>query len=67
MLLLISTLSNLVARQVLESTLPGFKPTPLDWFIVGAPQALVGPAVTRLVVFNQLRSEERGWQRLPEL
>uniref|UniRef100_A0A7C3SL13 Citrate transporter-like domain-containing protein n=1 Tax=Thermofilum pendens TaxID=2269 RepID=A0A7C3SL13_THEPE len=39
MLLLISTPPNLIAKQVIESSVPGFKLTFIDWFIVGTPQA----------------------------
>ncbi len=59
MLLLISTPPNLVAKQVLESSLPGFKLTFVDWFIVGTPQALAGLLISWLAVFGLLKVEER--------
>ena len=59
MLLLISTPPNLVAKQVLESSLPGFKLTFIDWFIVGTPQALAGLLISWLVVFKLLKVEEK--------
>ena len=60
MLLLISTPPNLVAKQVLESSLPGFRLTFIDWFIVGTPQALAGLLISWLVIFKLLKVEERG-------
>lgn len=59
MLLLMSTPPNLIAKQVLESTLPGFKLTFFDWFIVGTPHALFGLVVSWLVVFKFLKVEEK--------
>jgi sodium-dependent dicarboxylate transporter 2/3/5 len=59
MLLLISTPPNLIAKQVLESSVPGFKLTFLDWFIVGTPQAVVGLIVSWLVVFKLVKFEEK--------
>lgn len=59
MLLLISTPPNLVAKQVLESSLPGFRLTFIDWFIVGTPQALAGLLISWLVVFKLLKVEEK--------
>lgn len=59
MLLLIGTPPNLIAKQVLESSLPGFRLTFFDWFIVGTPQALAGLLISWLVVFKVLKVEER--------
>lgn len=59
MLLLISTPPNLIAKQALESALPGFKLTFFDWFIVGTPQAILGLFITWLIVFRMLKVEER--------
>ena len=59
MLLLISTPPNLIAKQVLESSVPGFKLTFTDWLIVGTPQAVVGLIISWLVVFRLVRFEER--------
>ncbi|MEM2678354.1 MAG: SLC13 family permease [Thermofilaceae archaeon] len=59
MLLLISTPPNLIAKQALESALPGFKLTFFDWFIVGTPQAFLGLFTTWLIVFKLLNVEER--------
>ncbi|MEM2791256.1 MAG: SLC13 family permease [Thermofilaceae archaeon] len=59
MLLLISTPPNLIAKQVLESALPGFKLTFFDWFIVGTPQAFLGLFTTWLIVFKLLKVEEK--------
>lgn len=59
MLLLISTPPNLIAKQVLEQQLPGFKLTFFDWFIVGTPQAIAGLIITWLVVFSVVRPAER--------
>jgi len=59
MLLLISTPPNLIAKQVLESSVPGFKLTFVDWLIVGTPQAVVGLIVSWLVVFKLVKFEEK--------
>ncbi|AKG38347.1 hypothetical protein MA03_02370 [Infirmifilum uzonense] len=59
MLFLISTPPNLVAKQVLESSIQGFKLTFLDWIIVGTPQALIGLFVTWLIVFKILKIPEK--------
>ncbi|MEM0495228.1 MAG: SLC13 family permease [Thermofilum sp.] len=59
MFLLVSTPPNLIAKQVLEQQVPGFKLTFFDWLIVGTPQAIIGLLVTWLVVFAVIRPAER--------
>lgn len=59
MLLLISTPPNLIAKQVIESSVPGFKLTFIDWFIVGTPQAVLGLFISWFIVFKLVKFEER--------
>lgn len=55
MFLLISTPPNLVAKSVIEESMPGVTLTFFDWFIVGTPQAIIGLLVSWLVVFTLLK------------
>ena len=59
MLFLISTPPNLVAKQVIEQQVPGFRLTFLDWFILGLPQAIAGLLITWFLVFKLLGVRER--------
>ncbi len=55
MFLLISTPPNLVAKSVIEESVPGVTLTFFDWFIVGTPQAIAGLLISWLTVFAVLR------------
>lgn len=59
LLLLVSTPSNLIAKQVIEQQIPGFKLTFFDWFIIGTPQAITGLLVAWIIVFRVLKVKER--------
>ncbi|MEM3615736.1 MAG: DASS family sodium-coupled anion symporter [Candidatus Methanomethylicia archaeon] len=52
MLFLISTPPNLVAKRVIENSLPGVTITFLDWFIVGGVNAFIGLIVSWLLTFK---------------
>ena len=64
MLLLISTVPNLVTKAAIERAVPGATITFFDWFIVGTPQAIAGLLISWLVVFSVIRPE---FKSLPEM
>ena len=55
MFLLISTPPNLIAKEVIESTMKNVTVTFVDWIIVGTPHAFIGLLVTWLIVFALLK------------
>ena len=62
MLLLISTLPNLVTKAAVERAVPGATITFSDWLIVGTPQAVAGLLISWAVVFFLIRPEVKSLQ-----
>ncbi|MEM3166228.1 MAG: DASS family sodium-coupled anion symporter [Candidatus Methanomethylicia archaeon] len=52
MLFLISTPPNLIAKRVIENSIPGVTLTFLDWFIVGGIHAIIGLIVSWILAFK---------------
>jgi len=68
MLFLISTPPNLIAKQVIESNVPGLTLTFFDWFIVGTVQAVIGLLIVWIIVFAVLGvKKEHSLEKLQEI
>jgi sodium-dependent dicarboxylate transporter 2/3/5 len=68
MLFLISTPPNLIAKQVIESNVPGLILTFFDWFIVGTVQAVIGLLIVWIIVFAVLGvKKEHSLEKLQEI
>ncbi|RLJ00569.1 MAG: hypothetical protein DRP08_06495, partial [Candidatus Aenigmatarchaeota archaeon] len=57
MFLLISTPPNLIAKKVIEETLPNVKITFFDWFIIGTPHAIIGLLLSWYIIFKVIKPE----------
>jgi di/tricarboxylate transporter len=58
MLLLISTVPNLIAKATVEDLAPGKTISFTDWFIIGFPHAVMGLLLSWNVIFLILRSSK---------
>lgn len=57
MLLLISTAPNLIAKSTVEDFIPGESISFTDWFIVGAPHAIIGLLISWNIIFLFIKPE----------
>ncbi|MDN5847698.1 MAG: anion permease, partial [Candidatus Nitrosocosmicus sp.] len=57
MLLLISTAPNLIAKSTVEDFVPGESISFTDWFIVGAPHAILGLLISWNIIFLFIKPE----------
>jgi solute carrier family 13 (sodium-dependent dicarboxylate transporter), member 2/3/5 len=57
MLLLISTAPNLIAKATVEDFVPGKTISFTDWFIIGAPHAVIGLLISWNIIFLFIRPE----------
>ena len=60
MLLLISTAPNLIAKSTVEEFVPGMSITFTDWFLVGAPHAIIGLFISWNIIFLLIKPEIRS-------